>query len=434
MAENNQKVSKLGILIFSIAALFFLYEFFLRTFLGSFAKDVIHDLSLSAEQFALLGSGYYLAYALMQVPVGMLVDKFGVKLSMIVATVMCAIATFIFAHTDTFITGFFARLGMGFGSSFAFVILLVIVSVWFPRKHFAFLAGLSQFIGTLGPLLAGGPLVAYLATQHLTWRSALSTIAGVGIILSILSLLFVKSKSRSSNEVIYLNNEPSVGIRLEKMKKNTQMWMIALCSGCIYFPISLMGAQWGTYFLHTTGLSSTNAADMISVAWFSYGIGCPIIGALSDRLRRRTRFMALCGVFGVIATSWLIYFTPHHLWVFTAVFALLGLAASGQNIGFAVIAEHSQSDIRASAMGLNNGMMMLFGALLPPVVSYFISQAAHGSIQNLVTSDFTIGLSIMPIMYVCAIILSVFIIKETYGRTQHDPVIPGEEQSSVAGH
>ena len=80
--QEKSPISALGLLIWGLAAFFFLYEFFLRTFIGSVAHQVIHDLRLNAETFAILGSAYYIAYGVMQVPVGILVDKFGVKLIM----------------------------------------------------------------------------------------------------------------------------------------------------------------------------------------------------------------------------------------------------------------------------------------------------------------------------------------------------------------
>ena len=112
-----------GLIIWMIAAFFFLYEFFLRTFVGSVAHQIIPQLHLTVEKFALIGSAYYIAYGVMQIPVGILVDKFGVKRVMLFATLMCVFATFLFSHATDFAFAFVSRFLMGFGSSFAFVCL-----------------------------------------------------------------------------------------------------------------------------------------------------------------------------------------------------------------------------------------------------------------------------------------------------------------------
>ena len=134
MNEDKNKLSLLGFIIWFLAALFFLYEFFLRTFVGSLAPQIIPDLHLNAETFALLGSAYYIAYGAMQVPVGILADKFGVKKIMIFATLLCAVATYLFANSTSFGLAFITRMMMGLGSSFAFVCLLVILERYVSKK------------------------------------------------------------------------------------------------------------------------------------------------------------------------------------------------------------------------------------------------------------------------------------------------------------
>jgi MFS family permease len=215
MQQLDQKIKAIGIFIWLIAAIFFLYEFFLRTFVGSIAHQLIHDLHLNIEQFTLIGSAYYLAYGLMQIPVGILADKFGVKKVMIFSTLTCALSTFLFAHSHSFVEAVLGRFFMGFGSSFAFICLLVIVSNWFPKRFFGFFAGISQFIGTMGPALAGGPLVSWLVDTHTNWRLALSSIGAFGIVLAVLTLLFVKSKPRGGKDTfLFLSKNESILIRL----------------------------------------------------------------------------------------------------------------------------------------------------------------------------------------------------------------------------
>ena len=256
MDKLEQKVALLGIFIWLIAALFFLYEFFLRTFVGSIAHQLIHDLQLSINQFTLIGSAYYLAYGLMQIPVGILADKFGVKKIMIFAMLMCALATFLFAHSHSFTEAFLGRLFMGFGSSFAFVCLLVIASNWFPKRFFGFFAGASQFIGTMGPVLAGGPLISWLVDSHTNWRFALSTVGTFGIVLAFLTFFFVKDKPKGAqNTVLFLSKNEPILLRLKRLLTTKQAWTIAVYSASIYVSIAVMAAVWGTDYLQAVGLS-----------------------------------------------------------------------------------------------------------------------------------------------------------------------------------
>lgn len=420
MQQIDQKIKVIGVFIWAIAAIFFLYEFFLRTFVGSIAHQLIHDLHLNIEQFTLMGSAYYLAYGLMQIPVGVLADKFGVKKIMIFATLTCALATFLFSHSHTFTEALVGRFFMGFGSSFAFVCLLVIASNWFPKRFFGFFAGASQLIGTMGPVLAGGPLISWLIDSHIDWRLALSSIGAFGVMLAFLTFFFVKNKPQGEQgTLLFLSKNESILLRLQRLFRTKQAWIVAVYSASVYVSIAVMAAVWGTDYLQAVGLPQKSAAYMISIAWIAYAIGCPGFGFLSDLTKRRKPFLILCATLGLASMSLILYGHFTSKAVYEVLFFMLGLAATGQNIGFAAIAEHTSPDTKASALGLNNGLITLSGAILPLAVSYLISlSSGSSSAQHLPLHSFVFGLSLLPVAYLISLIASIFLFKETYCKPQ----------------
>lgn len=416
-------ISLSGIMIWGIAAVFFLYEFFLRTFLGSLAHQVLPDLRLNAETFALVGSVYYVAYALMQIPVGVLADKFGVKGIMLFAALVCVISTFWFAAASGFFSAFFSRLFMGFGSSFAFVCLLVVVVTWFPKKYFGFFAGISQFIGTLGPVLAAGPLVALVA-QQASWRAALEEVGIAGTVLVVLILFFVKNKPRDHERtLIFLRKEEPLANLLLRLVRNRQVWCVAIYSATVYNAIALLGAIWGTEYLQARGLSQKIAADIISLAWLGYAFGCPIIGALSDIAKRRKPALLACSMIGLCASIGISYGALDSVhWAYGVLFFVLGFAASGQNIGFATIVEQVDFGMRATAIGLNNAAILLFGSVTPPLVSYFIYLSAGTHPTQLEPENFGVAFAVMPLFYLIATLIAGFLVKETYCKPQKEAI------------
>jgi MFS family permease len=419
--------SLLGVIIWLIAAVFFLYEFFLRTFIGTLAHQIIQDLNLNPETFTLLGAAYYLMYGLMQVPVGIVTDRFGIKKVLTFAIVTCTISAFLFASSTHFTSAFISRILMGFGSSFAFVCLLVITLTWFPHRYFGVLIGLAQFIGTMGPLLAGGPFIFFVMQLNGNWRLAIMIIGIVGLSLTVLSLIFVKNKAHlNKRSLIILKRDGPISNVLKRLVRNKQVWYISLYSACIYFPMALLGALWGTNYLQTRGLSQHIAADIISIGWLGYAIGCPVLGALSDFMRRRKFALIFPALLATIVTPLITYVTFKFNFAYGFLFFMLGLAAAGQSVGFAIIAEHVSLKARATALGLNNSMILLFSTVFPLVASYFIHHTATTNQlpqQVLAPSNFFIGFSIMPILCCIASILSIFFIKETYCRPQKTTVV-----------
>ncbi len=411
-------ISLRGLVIWLLAALFFLYEFFLRTFIGSVAHQIIPDLKLNAETFAIIGAAYCISYGVMQVPVGILTDKFGIRIILTSATIICAGATFLFAHSSGFSSALISRLLMGFGSSFAFVCLLIIAATWLPKRYFGFFAGASQFIGTIGPILAGGPLVSMMIASHQSWRNMLTLVSVLGTALAMVILVVVKNRPKERQQGPAFSKQLSpLKHRLIKLIKNLQVWHVSIYSATVYVSMAFLGVIWGTEYLQAQGLSQTRAADIISLAWLSYAISCPLLGALSDLMQRRKPILIICALLGILISLAITYLPLTHIKLgYALLFIGLGIAASGQSIGFATIAEHTDLGTKGTALGFNNGMISLFIAIIEPLASYFIYWSARSHTGHLTVSDFRVGFIFMPILYCIAFSTAVFFVKETYCR------------------
>ena len=145
MIDNQFKAK--GFLVWGICALFFLYEFLLRTVIGTYQHPVMQDLNLTSFQFSLLSTTiFFLIYGAMQIPAGLIVDKIGLKKALIIATLTCTISSVGFAYSQSYPMAIFYRMVMGFGASFGFICLLISVHDWMPHKYSAIFIGLSQLV------------------------------------------------------------------------------------------------------------------------------------------------------------------------------------------------------------------------------------------------------------------------------------------------
>ena len=159
--NRSQSYTVTGFVVWGICALFFLYEFLLRTVIGTFQHPIMYDLKLSSFKFSLISTSIYLLiYGAMQIPIGLMVDRHGLKKSLFIGAAVCSLSAIGFAYTHHFYSALFFRILTGLGSSFGFICLLIAVYEWMPKRNIALLIGLSQFIGTLGPMIAAGPINA----------------------------------------------------------------------------------------------------------------------------------------------------------------------------------------------------------------------------------------------------------------------------------
>lgn len=406
---QNKSISTLGIGIWSLAALFFLYEFFTRTFIGTIATNVMSKFHLSASELSVVGAAYYMTYALMQVPVGGLIDRFGIKKQLVMANLCCVAGLFLFAFAHTYAILVVSRLLIGFGSSFAFISLLMLAINWFPSKNFGFFSGATQILGAIGPMLAGAPLLWLLHVTDNHWETAILYVAVAGIMLSLFLAIFLKDHPKKTPPSI-LENQTALSAKLLGLMKNKQLQWIAIYSFCIYASISLLGAIWGTYYLETRGISKVLAANITSTIWLGLAIGSPLIGFVSDAIQNRRKPLLYCALLGVVITAGISYWPTHSPWVFSCLYFSLGLIGAGQTLSFTALSDRVNRHEQATAMGMNNTAVMLGGATIPLFVGFTVERAhthyAHihhiAQATQYTHSDFSIGFSIMPMLYIIA--------------------------------
>lgn len=416
--NEEKQFSFYSLFIWILAILFFFYEFFLRVLLATVAKDIIYSLKITAEQFAIIGSAYYLTYSFMQVPVGMLLDRFSARFLITVATALCAFGILWIGFADGFTPAFIGRLMIGLGSSFGFVSLMIVTLNWFPKKYFAFLIGCGQFLGALGPISAGAPIAILLNTVDGNWRLIFVGVALFGTILTIFIGLFLQSKPITADTIVFVDKKDPLGKRLKSLLMRPQIWWVLFYSATIYVTLPLLGAFWGTSYLETKGFARPSAAFIISMVWVGLAIGSPLFGKISDSMKLRKPFIAICAACGIIS-SLLVLFTPskNHFYL-SFLFFLIGIAGSGQNLSFAIIAELSPNSLRATALGINNTAIMGFAAIIPPFVTSIIQRFTENN--EFTELAFEKGLSIIPIFFSIAFVISLFGIKETFCRQQNE--------------
>jgi MFS family permease len=423
MIVEDKKMSLLGFCIWLLASIFFLYEYFLRTFTGTIADQVMQDFALSVDTFAWVTSAYYFSYGIMQIPVGMLLDKFGVRKILIFGTCVCAFSSIFFAHSGNFTFAFVSRLIMGFGSSFAFITLLIIVSNWFPRKLNGFLSGVSLCIGTLGPVFAGGPMIELLSALNLNWQHLMDIIGIFGLILALIMFFVIKNNNRNGESVtIYLKKEQSFLYYLKTLVRNSQVWFIAIYSGITNIPMILIGGAWGIPYMMSLGFNNAEAASAISLIWIGYAIGALIFGGVSDKIERRRPIIVFSTITNIVLVLALIMLPEQPIYFYSFIFFLIGLGSSGKIVAFSAIVEHVDLATKATAIGINNASITLISSISPIVAAYFIHAAQKSNSNIFLPGDFFNAFLIIPVLSTVAAIIAIFFIKETFCKLQKGPI------------
>jgi predicted MFS family arabinose efflux permease len=150
---------------------------FLRNSVGVIAHDLARELDLSATELGLLSSAFFLAFAAVQIPVGIAIDRYGGKRTLIGSALLCIVGTLLFAAAPSGALLIAARALMGLGCSSFFMAPLAIYARRFPPERFAFLTSVHLGIGSIGTLVATAPLAS--AAASVGWRAAFAAVAAL---------------------------------------------------------------------------------------------------------------------------------------------------------------------------------------------------------------------------------------------------------------
>lgn len=417
-----------GFLVWAICGLFFLYEFFLRTVTGTYQISMMSDLHLTSFEFSLMSTTVFLlCYGLMQIPVGILLNHIGLKKSLLIGSMVCSISSIGFSYADDYISLTAYRMLTGFGSSFGFVCLLFSVYDWMPKRYNAIFIGLSQFIGTLGPMIAAGPLESLLASTHISWRTSFFWLGFIGLCLFCLIFFFVKENTYKAGQYTILTKEKKSFKEILKAFSTTQPWFIAILSAFLYFTVEYLSENEGRSFLMLKHISLESASYMITTSWSGYAIGCPLMGLISDLLQRRKGTVITCTTLGISSMLCIAYLSNEFILFFA--FFLLGLSASGQSLCFALTAEHVRKPFITIGFGINNAMITLLSSINAPLIGYWIDKKASGLLPSI-----DIYLSVFNLLAALAVIaffIAIFFIRETYCKSQVEFTLLDPRVSSV---
>jgi MFS family permease len=355
-------------------AVFFFYAWVLRVAPSVMIEELMRDFAVGAAAIGNLSAFYFYGYAGMQVPIGMLIDRFGPRRLLTAAAAICAAGCVAFAVSTMFWGLAAGRFVIGASAAFSLVGAMAVAGQWFPARQFALLSGLAMLLGMAGGVFGQAPL--RLLVVWTDWRFAMLLLAGGGVALALAAWSSVRDRQRGSGGL----GQVLAGMLL--VVRNRQTWLIAIAGLGTTGPLLGFAGLWGVPYLATIhGLDRATAAGITSILFIGWGIGAPLVGWLSDRTGlRKPPFvagLALC----TAAMAMLVYLPGLPVWAIAALCFLCGLGGSGQIVGFAAAREHNPENLSGSAIGFVNGMVTGAGALYQPLLGWMLDFGWRGEMS-----------------------------------------------------
>ena len=394
-SEESLQLNRSRWLMWGLVVFFNTYEFLIRV-MPSVASDQIMDtFSISPAWYGVLSASYMYAYAPMQLPVGIMVDRLGPRKLLIYAALLCGIGSIILGSIDIYSVAVFGRFLTGAGSAFGFVLLTYICNHWFPQDNTAFLIGLGNAFGMMGAIFGQGPL-SYVI-DFLGWQMTNVLIGTVGIVFTIIVYLVIQRQPDALDE-----HDPDIRTKevVQNMKgvlKNKRTLYVSLLAICGYVPISVFGGLWAVPFIQDTyHVSNTTAGYVASLLFVGYLIGGPIFGKMSDARDRRKPFFIVGSILVSLLFCYLLYVHPESFWIACLIMFFMGVFASIQLLSYSAAIETNILEAQGSVVAVVNFAVFLGVSLFQSLIGYLLF--AYSTSNDHVLADYRIAFSLITVV------------------------------------
>jgi sugar phosphate permease len=399
-------------IIWLLAAIFFFYKYLLQVSPSVMSEELMRSFHATGAELGNLAACFFYSYLIMQIPVGILLDRFNPKYITTFAIALSALGTYLFSMTNDIHYAYMTRWLMGLGASFAAVSCFKMVTIWFPPKRFALMAGLSMTAAMCGAI--GGQLPLSLLVKHFQWQLAMKYIAIPGFALAFLFLLVVKNKDSDKQ----VRENLSFKQQILTVFSSKQTWILSFYSGLAFAPVSVFGGLWGVSFLKQTyHLNSAVAASAISFIFIGFAIGSPLSGWLSDYMQRRKPLMIIGTSLAILTLCLVLYLPIANAITIGLLLFLFGLGASCFFLCFSMVREIHAVGVAATVLGFMNTFDSVCEALSEPFIGRLLDLGWDGKFNAgariFSVRDYHLSLSVLALFLVLALCF-LFFTQETF--------------------
>lgn len=347
----------------------FYLSYLFRNINAVIAGPLTAELGLDAGQFGLLTSIYFLTFAAAQLPVGILLDRYGPRRVQSVLFVVAAVGATLFALSEGFLPLVLSRALIGLGVAAALAAGLKAIVLWFPKERLPLANGWMIMLGALGAVTATTPVEALLASTG--WRELFLFLAAVTAVCALIVYLVVPDAPSTERGV---TKDVAPGLRA--VFTDRRFWRLAPLSATSIGTAWALQGLWAAAWL--TDVERFDRASLVRhllVMAVALCLGALAIGWAADRLRSRgislrTLLGSLAALFiaAQLALIFRCFSSSYVLW------AMIAAVGSGTVLSFAILAEYFPKELTGRVNAALN-VFHMGGAFALQCLTGFVIQA-----------------------------------------------------------
>ena len=367
--------------LFGVLALMYILAYFYRISLAVVAKDLSAELGLSPLQLGTLSGVFFYVYALVQIPLGPLLDRFGGRLVISSFGLLSSAGGLLFALAPGYGAALGGRILIGAGTACVLMGSLKIFTHWFTRREFAVVSGYMVAIGNLGNLTATAPLA--LAVAAVGWRSSFLAVAGLQCLVTLLVFGVVRDTPATGAHVTE-ENSPGIGMiaswRIILADRTFQL--LSLLSFFWYGNYMVLQGLWGgPYLMEAVGMDRSAAGRVLLFTSLGFIIGSLLLGRVTERLFKSGKRTLLAGQLLLLLLMTLMLGPAEQLPrpLLFAAFFVIGIGVSSGVTIYLFIREMFPVRMIATALTSLNFFVLMGAAAVQQLMGYVIERYPKGA-------------------------------------------------------
>ena len=362
-------------------AAFYLMGFFQRVAPAVMTTELMQGFNLDATALGNLSAFYFYSYVSMQIPTGILADRWGPRRLLTAGAFVAAVGALLFAMAPTVFWAYLGRFLIGGAVAVAFVGNLKLASEWFPARYCAMVSGAALFFGIVGAVFAGTPL--RILVVAFGWRATILVSAVITFVICAGVWVIVRDHPGEKGYAGYTDAatgtspdaRPGIFSGIFEVLRYPNTWLLFVIPGGLVGCVLTFGGLWGVPYLSTHhNLPPTQAAALNSVLLVAWAIGGPVFGGLSDRIGRRKPLYFLGCTLAVVGWSVILFIPALPIFMLTIILVITGFASGCMIISFAFAKESVPAHLAGTVNGVINMGVISGPTLLQPAVGWMLDR------------------------------------------------------------
>lgn len=364
---------------FILGCICFGYAFLQRVAPSVMTEDLMRAFSVGAAALGSLSAFYFYAYAGMQMPIGALMDRYGPRRLLSGAMALCLIGSMVFALADSLALASVGRTLIGAAVAFGFVGSMTIAATWFPSRQFTLLVGILQSVGMLGAIAGQAPLSLYVQARG--WQETMIAMGILGAIVAVLIFLVVEEIPKKHATPAAATSAGKGAFRDVLSRRDS--WFCGITGFTLTAAMLSFSGLWAVpWLIQVNGFSKPDAAATASLVFVSWAVVGPIIGMVTERIKRRKPiliFGLLCGAVSMLA---MIVIPDMSVWMLRLCFVVNGIGGCTMILTFACVREVNRPSRSGVALGFVNMCVVGSGAVFQPLLGLLLDMRWDGAMVD----------------------------------------------------